>query len=330
MPFPPPHPRTYTCRQARATVPVDGRIDHGEWLRAPWTEDFVDILGGLARKPRYRTRAKILWDEACLYVGAELEEPNVWATLTEHDSVIFQDNDFEIFIDPDGDNHNYFEIEINALNTEWDLRLPKPYRDGGPALNEWEIPGLRTAVHVRGTLNNPGDTDKGWSVVLAIPWSSMAEHGQATCPPSPGDCWRTNFSRVEWTVDIVDGRTVKRPGLPEDNWVWSPQGVVDMHRPETWGYLRFVGHDGHNLWPTTDSGHPARMWLMAVYHAQRARDAVTTNVADLEGVPDPTAHGLTDPRITVTADGWDASIQTVATGERHAVRNDSRLTRTEG
>ena len=51
-------------------------------------------------------------------------------TLTEHDSVIFQDNDFEVFIDPDGDNHNYYEIEINALNTEWDLRLPKPYRDG--------------------------------------------------------------------------------------------------------------------------------------------------------------------------------------------------------
>ena len=72
----------------------------------------------------------MLWDDTYLYVGALLEEPHVWATLTQHDSVIFHDNDFEVFIDPDGDNHEYCEIEINALNTEWDLFLNKPYRDG--------------------------------------------------------------------------------------------------------------------------------------------------------------------------------------------------------
>ena len=42
--------------------------------------------------------------------GALLEEPKPWASLTLHDSVIFKDNDFEIFIDPDGDNHNYYEV----------------------------------------------------------------------------------------------------------------------------------------------------------------------------------------------------------------------------
>ena len=49
------------------------------------------------------------------YVAAEMEEPHVWGTLTQHDAVIFQDNDFEVFIDPDGDNHEYYEFEINAL-----------------------------------------------------------------------------------------------------------------------------------------------------------------------------------------------------------------------
>ena len=65
------------------------------------------------------------------------------------DAVIYHDNDFEVFIDPDGDNHLYYELEINALGTEWDLLLVKPYRDGGPAVNAWDIQGLRTAVHVR-------------------------------------------------------------------------------------------------------------------------------------------------------------------------------------
>src|SRR5207248_1081011 len=101
-----------------------------------------------------RTRVKMLWDDDFFYIAAEMEEPHVWATLKEHDAVIFQDNDFEVFIDPDGDNHEYYELEINAQATEWDLRLVKPYRDGGPALNSWEIPGLKAAVHVAGTIDD--------------------------------------------------------------------------------------------------------------------------------------------------------------------------------
>jgi len=34
----------------------------------------------------------------------------------------------QIFLDPDGDNHLYYEIEINALGTVWDLLMAKPYR----------------------------------------------------------------------------------------------------------------------------------------------------------------------------------------------------------
>ena len=27
--------------------------------------------------------------------------------------------------------------------------------------------------------------------------------------------------------------------FPESNWVWSPQGVIATHQPETWGDLQF-------------------------------------------------------------------------------------------
>ncbi|HJP82583.1 MAG TPA: carbohydrate-binding family 9-like protein [Fimbriimonadaceae bacterium] len=231
-------PLSYTCRYTHSEPEIDGNLEKVVWNIADWTSDFVDIEGDLKPDPRFKTRAKMLWDDKFFYVGAELKEPHLWATLTEHDSVIFQDNDFEVFIDPDGDAARYFEFEINALNTTWDLYLPRAYRDGGSADNSWET-YAKTAVELRGTLNDPSDIDQGWSVEIAFPWECFANGGMPT-PPSPGDVWRVNFSRVQWHLDIVDGRYRKRPGLPEDNWVWSPQGVIDMHQPEHWGFVVFA------------------------------------------------------------------------------------------
>src|SRR5580700_2727874 len=148
-------PKGYVCYRAKGKLTIDGKLDEEDWKAVPWTDDFVDIEGDAKPKPRFRTRAKMLWDDECLYIGAELTEPHVWATLREHDSVIFNDNDFEVFLNPAGDSHLYGELELNALNTTWDLLLSMPYKDGGHAVNAWEILGLRTAVHVDGTLNDP-------------------------------------------------------------------------------------------------------------------------------------------------------------------------------
>lgn len=231
-------PKRYDVPRAGRELKIDGRLDDASWEKAPWSDYFIDIEGPQLPKPRFRTRMKMLWDDKYLYVGAELEEPEIWATLTEHDSVIFRDNDFEVFLNPSGDTLNYFEFEINALNTGWDLFLPKPYRKGGKADNSWEIPGLRTAVHIDGTLNDPTRKDRGWSVEIAFPWEAFRERS-GYGRPKDGDVWRINFSRVEWLVEVVDGKYKKLP-VPEDNWVWSPQGVINMHVPEHWGYVRFV------------------------------------------------------------------------------------------
>src|SRR5215831_21017831 len=163
-------PRSYECRRAVRPMHIDGLLNDPDWKHAPWSESFVDIEGSAKPLPRFRTRMKMLWDDGNLYIGAELEEPDIWATLTEHDSVIFHDNDFEVFLNPSGDSRNYFEFEINALNTSWDLFLPKPYREGGKADNSWEIPGLRSAVYIEGTLNDPRRRDRRWWVELAFPW----------------------------------------------------------------------------------------------------------------------------------------------------------------
>lgn len=229
-------PRSYLCPRAEAPPPFDGNLESGAWAKAPWTSDFVDISTTVT--PRFRTRAKMLWDDAGFYIAAEIEEPHVWATLTERDSVIFHDNDFEVFLDPDGDGHRYVELEMNALNTVWDLLLVRPYRAGGPPVDGFDLKGLRTHVTVRGTLNDFKDKDQGWTAEIMIPWAALQQVAGVACPPKEGDQWRINFSRVQWQVDEA-GK--KRPNMPEDNWVWSPQGVIDMHRPERWGVVQFGG-----------------------------------------------------------------------------------------
>lgn len=220
-------PRSYHAPRAEGRIRIDGRLTETSWQKAPLSDAFADIRGvDYLPAPVKATHVKMLWDDECLYIGAILEEDTVTATLREHDSIIFHDNDFEVFMDPDGDGLRYFEIEINAYGTVMDLLMDKPYRDGGQFFMPWDCRGLRSAVHVQGRINKDGRPDQGWTVEMAIPFASVTIGFTDTRSLSP---WCINFSRVEWLV----------PGGPEENWVWNPTGEVDMHIPSRWGLLYF-------------------------------------------------------------------------------------------
>lgn len=237
-------PLHYTSFHTSAKPTIDGKLSEAVWQQAAWSQDFTDIEGDKRPQPPLRTRLKMLWDDQYLYVAAELEEPHIWGKLLLHDTIIFHDNDFELFIDPDGDGKEYFEIEVNARNTVFDLFMPRPYNEGGHALITWDTKGMKTAIGINGTLNNPADKDKSWTVEMAIPFKALRLLG---VPDVPKDrtVWRINFSRVEWDTEVKGGQYVKKTNpatgkpLPEHNWVWSPQGVINMHVPQKWGYLQF-------------------------------------------------------------------------------------------
>ena len=310
-------PRRYVCYRTAAPVKVDGRLDEPGWTAAAWSDAFVDIEGDARPAPRFRSRAKMLWDDEYFYVAAEMEEPDVWGTLTERDSVIFRDNDFELFIDPDGDTHAYDELEVNVLGTPWDLMLLKPYRDGGPAIHGWDIAGLQVGIDVRGTVNRPGDRDEGWTVEIAMPWKILREAAPERRAPKPGERWRVNFSRVEWQVDVVDGRYAKRlaPGtteaLREDNWVWSPQGAINMHMPERWGYVQFSNvRAGGGTESFVDEPNERIKWaLRRLYYRQhRFREATGAYADSLDALHagDIRVDGLDfQPRLRTTPSSYE-------------------------
>jgi Carbohydrate family 9 binding domain-like len=320
-----PHPKGYVAYRTFHKIWVEGDLNEPGWQAAPWSEAFVDIEGDAKPVPRHETRVKMLWDNAYLYIGAELVEPHLWATLKEHDSVIFRDNDFEVFIDPNGDNHEYYELEINALGTTWDLFLPKPYKDGGKAVDAFEINGMKSAVKLNGTLNDPRDTDRSWTVELALPWTAFQKPPSM---PKNGDRWRINFSRVQWQLERQASVYQKVANTKEDNWVWSPQGVIDMHRPERWGYLHLSTKTSGPVVVMPNPEQDARDFLHAVYYAQRDFRKVNgrwaTSLAEL-GANLQLPAGVTDPSLVATNDQFEVTVYWVTGRKRLSIRHDALI-----
>jgi hypothetical protein len=217
-------------------------------------------------------------------------------------------------------------MEFSPTNILWDLFLRQPYKDGGgntaSADHTWNVKGIRHMVYVDGTLNYPYDTDRSWSMEIAVPWSELAPHAHRSSPPRPGDTWRVNFSRVEWQHEIVTSdRTTPdisgnayrlKPETACDNWVWSPHGVINMHTPEMFGYVQFSASA-----PGTEAYRPdplleARRILHDIYYAQRDyRDANKAWAASLKdlGLDLSGNRALAaPPALEKTPEGWTARI----------------------
>jgi hypothetical protein len=235
-------PKHYLISKTSEEMVIDGLPTESSWIQAALTDNFIDIEG--QKTPTYDTQVKMLWDDNYLYVYAKLNEPHVWGNITKRDAIIYHNNDFEVFIDPSGTGFRYGEIELNALNTVWDLYLNRPYRVGANPIFEWNLNDLKSAVHIDGTLNDPSDIDSFWAVEMAIPLKPYFRmvHGSKD-NLLKNEQWRINFSRVQWDHEIVDGQYYRKKEdgklLEEHNWVWSYMKTIDMHQPEKWGYIQF-------------------------------------------------------------------------------------------
>jgi hypothetical protein len=332
-------PKKYICYKSAGEIIVDGYLDESNWSKAEWTDDFIDIEGSLKPAPRFHTRAKMLWDKNYFYFAAELEEPDIWGTLKNRDDIIFYDNDFEIFIDPDGNTHSYCEFEMNALNTVWDLLLIQPYRDiNKAAIHGWDIKGLKSGVAIYGSLNKSGDKDSCWTVEVAFPWEAFKEIADIPIPPNNEDQWRINFSRVQWKTEVINGKYQKQINpetnkpYPEDNWVWSPQGVVNMHYPEMWGFVQFSGENvgGKNIsFIEKKEEEEAKWFLRQIYYLQRdyfVKNGTFTNDLENLGITPISIPGYSmPPVIEYTTNMFEASLSSENSNEIINIRNDGLI-----
>ena len=255
FPWPSDQVAEYTAYSVAAPPTINGRLDEACWQQAPRSSRFVDLVSG--GSTIHDTRVAVLWDDECLYIGFWIEEPFVEATLTERDSLIYNDNDVEVFI---AGRDAYYEFEINALGTIYEVLFvwndalaafpglqmdtpgARPWngvdfadhpRGGRVGFWEWDFPGLHSAVAVDGTLNDNSDRDRGWTVELALPWQGMQllADGRAL-PPNDGDTWRMSFSRFNQYREAP-------PAQDSSGWTMSPHGVWDSHIPELFPHIHF-------------------------------------------------------------------------------------------
>ena len=350
-------PQYVAYRVAEGAVVVDGRLDEPAWTEVGWSQPFGDIATNAT--PPLRTQVKLRFDSQFLYVAAFLEEPHVYASILQTchcvddaaDQVIFHGPDFEVFVDADGSNTGYKEIEVNAATAAWSLLLDKPYDDGGvenssrvlrtefwDPLKPWGA-GL-VGAFTDGVLNQPDSKPSFWSVELALPLSSLVERTAAGLPPA--GFWRINFSRVQYG-SIIDGAVYKQfskcltclpPGAPvEDNWSWAPQGAVAMHRPERWGILQWSDAPVNTTPPHFYAQWPIREVAMATYWAQRhfaakhngSHAGTVKELLPFASTPSALDGTCGSVRITLAPDALAYNATVLRDGLLATVRNDRLL-----
>lgn len=226
---------------ANEKITVDGKADEKAWGGAASTGPFVDVGTG---KPNtsfpINGDAKLLWDDENLYVFITVKDPDIVGYFTTKEEqpkdwtatgqpMTWNRHTSEIMVDPDGDgdNVNYYELQINPQNKVFKSQFdgynkPKTEPQGPFGHEDWD-PKMKTAVVVKGTLDNPADKDEGYFVEAAIPWKAF-EKGAKQLPPKPGDTWRFNFyamannGGVAWSPILGQGNFHKATRFGRVTW----------------------------------------------------------------------------------------------------------------
>jgi hypothetical protein len=217
----------YGCRRAGREIELTGRMSDPLWRSAAPVSLVAADSGERADRA---TEVRLLWSPTTLYIGFRCEDDFVWGTRTEPDSDIYREECVEVFVDPSGCGHQYYEINVSPKNVVFDAcilngRTPDRPEAKFIGLTQFHPDGLRTAVSVEGDVDRPGGA-KSWTAEYAIPLASLI--GAPHFPPRPGDEWRLNLYRID-----APDETARR------YYAWNPTGRIDFHRPWRFGILKF-------------------------------------------------------------------------------------------
>ncbi len=225
-------PRVTVAFSESASIAIDGALNEPAWVSdAARLGPFVGVsTGRYTGSYQVQGDARLLWDESYLYVAFTVSDRKLTGGFPQDavDPHLWERDTVEIMIDPagDGDNKDYFEIQINPQGLVFDsffedYNAPRGGPSGPFGHETWSSQAER-AVSVAGTLNDDSDRDEGYTVEARLPWSAFAPIVSGA--PEEGDTWRMNFYAMENNGGVA----------------WSPiLGKGNFHKASRFGYVTF-------------------------------------------------------------------------------------------
>jgi hypothetical protein len=212
------------CRWAVKPPVLDGKLDDKCWEEAVPIEQFASYWN---KTSRAGTKAYLVWDNEALYYGATMNDNELRAHGTKRNDTLWDGDVFEMFFKPSVAKPAYYEFQANPRALIFECYFPRR-GDYPQDITKAPLLGNKAAVVLNGTLDHPGDRDKGWSVEGRIPWSAFEPTGGK---PKPGDEWRFAMCRYDY------GPEGTKPVLMSS----APLTKPSFHQHEDYGKLRFEG-----------------------------------------------------------------------------------------
>ncbi len=221
----PPVTREAVCRRTDKAAVLDGVIDEEVWKKAEVIDKFPAFWKGLDTGKG--TKARLLWDDEALYFAAEMTDAEMRSFGTKHNDMLWNGDVFELFFKPSKDKPAYYEFQVNPKSVVLELAIPGAPFDFKELAAKPPM-GFRAVAKVNGTLDQPGDKDKGWTVEGRIPWTIFGPTGGK---PKPGDVWGFALCRYDYGPEGTE------PVLMSS----APLTKPSFHKTEDYGRLTFEG-----------------------------------------------------------------------------------------
>lgn len=206
----------FAVSKAAGSVKLDGVLDAKEWKGAE--------IYSLVRAYRYAdpktTPAKVyahtskkgsdvepldpgtvrmMYDNNYLYIGAQLTDRDMIQYAAENQAKLAGQGDaFILYIKP-ANSPSYWECQVAPNGKIASFFVPTRGYPANP--EETLMPGMKASVKVQGTINKYQDTDKGWTVELAIPLAQLKKAGAEF---KPGSAWTILAARRNYNFNVLD------------------------------------------------------------------------------------------------------------------------------
>jgi hypothetical protein len=219
----------YICKYIDHDLEIGNNFDKKEWkLANPINKFYIPVS---LEEPISKTEAGLLWSDNYLYCFFKAYDKDIFAVETRHDELTYLDDVCELFFSTNPDKEPYYNFEINALNTVYDAYSLKLESGGGGSRrwSRWVCKGLKSAVNIKGEINNPEVIDEYWQLEIAVPFSSLEIPGKKA--PEAGDKWEFHVSRYDYSIHL--------PGEGYQNMSSGKLTKAQFHNSCDWDYLIF-------------------------------------------------------------------------------------------